>query len=63
MIKSSAYIFHFIIIENGLQAGGTEPTQTIDEGFMQVRNIEDLDGHNWGIMFLDIDKFKKIAGK
>jgi predicted lactoylglutathione lyase len=51
------------IIENGLQAGGTEPTQTIDEGFMQVRNIEDLDGHNWGIMFLDIDKFKKIAGK
>src|ERR1700712_2477772 len=47
------------IIENGLKAGGTEPTQTIDEGFMQVRNIEDLDGHNWGIIFLDIDKFKK----
>lgn len=51
------------IIENGLQAGGTEPTQTIDEGFMQVRNIEDLDGHNWGIIFLDIDKFKKMTGK
>ncbi len=51
------------IIENGLQAGGTEPTQTIDEGFMQVRNIEDLDGHNWGIIFLDIDKFKKMTGR
>ena len=51
------------IIENGLKAGGTEPTQTIDEGFMQVRNIEDLDGHNWGIIFLDIDKFKKMTGK
>jgi predicted lactoylglutathione lyase len=51
------------IIENGLKAGGTEPTETIDEGFMQVRNIEDLDGHNWGIIFLDIDKFKKMTGK
>lgn len=51
------------IIENGLKAGGTEPTQTIDEGFMQVRNIEDLDGHNWGIIYLDIDKFKKMTGK
>ena len=30
---------------------------------MQVRNIEDLDGHNWGIIFLDIDKFKKMTGK
>jgi predicted lactoylglutathione lyase len=51
------------IIENGLKAGGTEPTQIIDEGYMQVRKIEDLDGHNWGIIFLDIDKFKKITGK
>lgn len=51
------------IIENGLKAGGTEPTPTIDEGFMQVRNIQDLDGHSWGIMFLDIEKFKKMTGK
>jgi predicted lactoylglutathione lyase len=51
------------IIENGLKAGGTEPTQAIDEGFMQVRNIEDLDGHNWGIIYLDIDKFKEMTGK
>lgn len=51
------------IMENGLKAGGTEPTPTIDEGFMQVRNLEDPDGHNWGIIFLDIDKFKKATGK
>jgi uncharacterized protein len=51
------------IIENGLKAGGTEPTPTIDEGFMQVRNIEDLDGHNWGVIYLNIDKFKEIKGK
>lgn len=51
------------IMEKGLKAGGTEPTEIIDEGFMQIRNIEDLDGHTWGIIFLDIDKFKKATGK
>lgn len=51
------------MMEKGLKAGGTEPTELIDEGFMQIRNIEDLDGHNWGIIFLDIEKFKKISGK
>ena len=51
------------IIENGLKAGGIEPTPMLDEGFMQVRNIEDLDGHNWGIIYLNIDKFKEMTGK
>lgn len=51
------------IVENGLKAGGTEPTPMIDEGFMQVRNLEDLDGHIWGIIYLDIDKFKEMTGK
>ena len=51
------------IIEKGLKAGGIEPTPILDEGFMQVRNIEDLDGHNWGIIYLDIEKFKQMTGK
>jgi len=51
------------IITNGLNAGGTESTPLIDEGFMQIRNIEDLDGHNWSIIYLDIDKFKQKIGK
>lgn len=51
------------IIENGLKAGGAETMPAIDEGFMQVRNIEDPDGHNWGVMYLDIKKFKKTMGK
>lgn len=51
------------IIENGLKAGGIESTPMIDEGFMQVRNIEDLDGHIWNIIYLDIDKFKEMTGK
>lgn len=51
------------MIENGLKAGGRESTPMLDEGFMQVRNIEDLDGHNWGILYLDIEKFKLMTGK
>ncbi|MFZ1320350.1 MAG: glyoxalase/bleomycin resistance/extradiol dioxygenase family protein [Ignavibacteria bacterium] len=47
------------IIESGLRAGGNEPIPMIDEGFMQIRNIEDPDGHLWGIIFLDMDKFRK----
>ena len=45
------------IVENGLIAGGIEQTPLHDEGFMQVRTIEDLDGHIWGIIYLDMDKF------
>lgn len=51
------------IVEKGIKAGGIETSQAIDEGFMQVRNIEDLDGHNLGIIYLDIDKFKEMRGK
>lgn len=51
------------IIENGLNAGGRETTPLIDEGFMQVRNIEDLDGHHWAIIYLDIEKFKQKTGR
>ena len=51
------------MMEKGLKAGGTEPTKQMDKGFMQLRNIEDLDGHHWGIMVLDIKKFKVITGK
>ncbi|MFM2368354.1 MAG: hypothetical protein RL619_654 [Bacteroidota bacterium] len=48
------------IIENGLKAGGIEPVPMRDEGFMQVRSIEDLDGHTWGIIYLDMNKFREL---
>ena len=51
------------IIENGLKAGGKEPEPMLDEGFMQVRIIEDLDGHTWYVIHLDIDKFKEIKAR
>ncbi|WP_290790899.1 GNAT family N-acetyltransferase [Flavihumibacter sp. UBA7668] len=47
------------IIETALQAGGKEVIPAIEEVFMQVRTIEDLDGHTWGILYLDRDKFSK----
>ncbi len=51
------------MVEKALQAGGTEPRPIINEGFMQVRTIEDLDGHTWGIMYLDLEKFKEMKGR
>ncbi len=51
------------IIESGVKAGGIEPSPMVDEGFMQVRNIEDLDGYNWGIICLDLVKFKEMREK
>ncbi len=51
------------IVANGLKAGGTEPTPMIDEGFMQVRTIEDFDGHAWGILYLDMEAFKNKKNK
>lgn len=45
------------IVSNGLTAGGSEPTEMRDYGFMQQRTIEDPDGHTWEIFFMDMSKF------
>lgn len=42
---------------NGLKAGGKEPHEMRDYGFMQQRTIEDFDGHTWEIFFMDVTKF------
>ncbi len=44
------------IVENGLKAGGSEPMPMTDYGFMQLRKIEDFDGHTWEIFFMDMSK-------
>src|SRR5689334_21158788 len=41
---------------NGLNAGGTEPNEMSDYGFMQQRTIEDLDGHTWNVIYMDVTK-------
>lgn len=45
------------IVNNGLNAGGTEPSEMKDYGFMQQRTIEDFDGHTWEVFYMDITKF------
>jgi len=45
------------IVNNGLKAGGTEPNEMRDYGFMQQRTIEDPDGHTWEVFYMDMSKF------
>ena len=45
------------LVTNGLKAGGTEPNEMRDYGFMQQRTIEDFDGHTWEVFYMDISKF------
>jgi uncharacterized protein len=45
------------LMANGLKAGGIEPAEMKDYGFMQQRTIEDFDGHTWEIFYMDISKF------
>ena len=45
------------MMANGLKAGGIEPNEMRDYGFMQQRTIEDPDGHTWEVFYMDISKF------
>ena len=45
------------IMANGLNAGGIEPNEMRDYGFMVQRTIEDFDGHTWEVFFMDVTKF------
>ena len=50
------------MMERGINAGGREPVGVFEEDFMYLRSIEDLDGYVWGIMYLDVQKFKIKKG-
>ncbi|HTS45634.1 MAG TPA: VOC family protein [Puia sp.] len=41
---------------NGLLAGGIEPNEMSDYGFMQQRTLEDFDGHTWNVIYMDVTK-------
>lgn len=45
------------LMTKGLNAGGTEPHEIRDYGFMQQRTIEDFDGHTWEVFYMDLSKF------
>jgi uncharacterized protein len=44
------------MMKNVLKAGGTEPAEAKDYGFMQQRSFEDLDGHLWEVFYMDVSK-------
>lgn len=41
------------LVDKALAAGGVSPMPTQDHGFMYYRTFEDLDGHQWEIMYMD----------
>ncbi len=43
--------------DSALKAGGTEPTEPKDYGFMQQRSFEDLDGNFWEVFYMDMSQF------
>jgi len=45
-----------VIVERAVASGGTpEPTPTQDYGFMYGRSFEDLDGHIWENVWMNMD--------
>jgi predicted lactoylglutathione lyase len=45
------------ITDKALAAGGREPREKQDHGFMYGRSFEDLDGHIWEPMWMDMAGF------
>jgi uncharacterized protein len=46
-----------------LKAGAKEPRDKQDYGFMYYRAFEDLDGHTWEVMWMDVEAAVKAMGK
>jgi predicted lactoylglutathione lyase len=47
------------MVRKAVEAGGTEPDEARDYGFMQQRGFEDPDGHLWGVIYVDMAKVPK----
>ena len=41
------------ILQKALKAGGREPREAQDHGWMYGRSFEDLDGHIWEVFYMD----------
>lgn len=44
-------------LEKAIAAGGREYAEPKDYGFMYQRCVEDADGHNWEVLYMDMSKF------
>jgi predicted lactoylglutathione lyase len=52
-----------VTLGKALKAGAKEPRPANDYGFMYQRTFDDLDGHTWEVLWMDIEAFMKITGK
>lgn len=44
------------MIERAIEAGGKEPREPQEHGWMYGRSFEDLDGHQWEVFWMDESK-------
>ena len=47
------------MIHNVIEAGGNEPREPQDHGWMYGRSFEDINGHLWEIIYMDEEALKK----
>ena len=47
------------MVQKAIDAGGKEPREPQDDGWMYGRGFEDLDGHLWEIFYMDESKMDK----
>lgn len=45
------------LVDKALVAGATQSNETQDHGFMYGRSFQDLDGHLWEVMYMDLSAF------
>lgn len=43
-------------INKAIAAGGKEPVEAKDDGYMYQRTVEDPDGHIWEVFYMDMSK-------
>lgn len=45
------------IVNKAIEAGGTLYNDTQDQGWMYQRSFQDLDGHQWELIYMDMSAF------
>ena len=51
------------VLGAALKSGATEPRDKMDFGWMYNRAFDDLDGHTWEVVWMDMDGFMKASGQ
>lgn len=49
------------LVSKAVAAGATTPNKPVDHGFMYQHGFQDLDGHLWEIMYMDLAAMKQAT--